>query len=219
MRNLKNAIAVVVVLIVGVRVGIVRAQPVQWPVSAGGNGHYYELEPGGGQDSWADQNSTCMLRTFAGLNGHLATITSEAESQWIVENIFVPHLPHQSVVYLGGWNDGFRDSPGSCQGGQGQLGDWRWITGEPWGHEPWATGEPSVGPGGCTREFVLSYMYNWMTDNGVRNGFNNLEWVYGAAGLWRLVEYDELAVTDGPTSDPPVAVEQRSWGALKAQYR
>ena len=61
-----------------------------------------------------------------GLPGHLATITSAEENQWIVD-------------YLGGaltldhWLVGFQD-----------LNDeWQWVKGEPWSYTNWYPGEPN----------------------------------------------------------------------------
>src|SRR5438874_12307891 len=53
-------------------------QPVQWPVSAGGNGHSYEgiLAPNG--ITWGNAQNNATVR-----GGYLATITSAAENQFV----------------------------------------------------------------------------------------------------------------------------------------
>lgn len=54
---------------------------VQWPVSAGGNGNWYQV------NWWADQyegvTEIAENRIFRGARGHLATLTSEAEWEFV----------------------------------------------------------------------------------------------------------------------------------------
>src|SRR6185312_3421838 len=50
------------------------AQIYQWSVSDGGNGHYFEFVQQ--QLTWSQANAAAQLRTFNGVNGHLATDTS-----------------------------------------------------------------------------------------------------------------------------------------------
>jgi len=106
---------------------LAHSQPVEWPVSEGGNGHYYQLDPS--FRTWTEANSFANSEVWIGLNGHLVTITSVEESDWIFATIGPP---------AGFWTGGFQppDAPEPD-------GDWRWVTGEPWAYTNWAASEPN----------------------------------------------------------------------------
>ena len=65
-----------------------------------------------------------------GVRGHLATITSNEENRWIMENTGVG----EDQVWIGGIQEVPNGGPDS---------DWRWITGEPWEFTNWNSGEPN----------------------------------------------------------------------------
>lgn len=69
---------------------------------------------------WHEAVVLCEL-----LGGHLATITSAEENQFLEQN-----FPQDRVVWLGGTD-------------QQSEGDWRWVTGEPFTFQNWAVNEPS----------------------------------------------------------------------------
>jgi hypothetical protein len=79
------------------------------------NGHSYQRFDT--TTNWTSAKSAC-----ATLGGHLATITSQAENDWIQLNIAVGLLR----VWLGGT----------------QEGSWKWITGESFAYTNWGPGEP-----------------------------------------------------------------------------
>jgi hypothetical protein len=93
-------------------------QAVQWRVEDGGNGHWYQwiAEP----QSWGSAADRC---NSAG--GHLATITSQGENNFVVA---------RGTGWLGG-----RQAPNSCEPGCG----WGWITGEAFSFAPWGQSEPN----------------------------------------------------------------------------
>ena len=64
-----------------------------------------------------------------GMGGHLATITSAEENQWI-KDTFVPLLQANEVILLGAIRDR-------------STAEWRWLTGEPFGYTAWAQGQPN----------------------------------------------------------------------------
>ena len=97
------------------------------------NGHSYQRF-----DTALDWNSA--KTACAVLGGHLATITSQAENEWIYGNLMSGTI---SPSWVGG-----TDSV--------QEGVWKWITGEPWSYTNWSTGEPN----GLTLENCL-----WMYGN------------------------------------------------------
>ena len=66
----------------------------------------------------------------AAAGGHLATITSPEENQWVLDT-FVSRLQGNLSLWLGGT----KDNPTQA---------WTWITGEPFTFTAWGTNEPSV---------------------------------------------------------------------------
>lgn len=198
-----------------------KAQPLEWPVSEGGNGHFYQLVIDSPNKSWLEDHLSSLTLGFNGWPGHLATITSAVENAWIMTHLFDPNLPSDSVVYLGGWNDGFVGAP-EClvrlDNPCAPLGDWHWITGETWNYAAWAYGEPNIEvESGRTIEFALSYLYHWAGSLG----FNNLTFEYAMTRrtVAHVVEYDGLPASDLPPLNHPIPVEADTWGRVKALYR
>src|SRR5262249_45206706 len=71
-----------------------RGMPVQWPT----NGHYYDLILT--NITWQDALADASSNSFLGLPGHLATITSSAESDFILANFATGS--ESSFAWLGG---------------------------------------------------------------------------------------------------------------------
>ncbi|MBU8869459.1 MAG: hypothetical protein KOO60_01175 [Gemmatimonadales bacterium] len=198
------------------------AEPIEWPVSEGGNGHYYEtIICSSDTLSWKHAFLSTQGLSHEGQGGHLATITSATENSWIVNTLLGQSGITNAVIYLGGWNDGFVGEEPFYN--NYPIGSWRWITGENWAFEDWAPEEPSTADGILMAEFALSMFHQY--DEG-RMGWNNLRFEY-----WDrpetdpqhtrayIVEFDGYAVTDQPPLDHVVAVENCSWGSLKSLYR
>src|SRR5262245_38901227 len=99
-----------------------------WP----GNGHYYRIVEQ--TTSWQETRRLAESMMFLGVQGHLASITSEAE------NMFVTTRLGDTV---GAWLGG-KQLPSSSE----PAGGWRWITGEPWVYTNWDAGEPNNAYGG-----------------------------------------------------------------------
>lgn len=59
------------------------ANEVYWPE----NGHIYEYVPVSGNINWVNANTAAQARTNGGLNGYLATITSEAENTFVAARL------------------------------------------------------------------------------------------------------------------------------------
>ena len=83
---------------VGVIPTISDAQPIGWYASDGGNNHSYEYVMAAGIP-WDDARAAAEARTFEGVPGHLVTITSVEESD------FLQFLSTQWLygAWLGGW--------------------------------------------------------------------------------------------------------------------
>ncbi|MCK5114946.1 MAG: PEP-CTERM sorting domain-containing protein [Phycisphaerae bacterium] len=97
------------------------------PVYYSGNGSYYELLDS--QTTWWDANTAASGLSYAGRPGHLATITSADENQFILDTF----SPHQ--VPYGFWL-GANDVA--------VEGEWRWVTG-PEAGTLFSLGRTSVG--------------------------------------------------------------------------
>lgn len=123
------------------------------------NGHYYQAiySP----LSWHDARDYC-----AGLDGHLVTISSDAENQFVYEMLRWSWLGATDEV---------------------SEGNWLWVTGEPWEYENWAPGEPNnccppeyCGGDSCTPENFLGFWGDPYTGewNDVPYGVSNFicEW-------------------------------------------
>jgi len=103
--------------------------PVQW--TSDGNGHYYELFLND-YITWTDANSAANAKTYNGMPGHLATLTSQEE------NAFVFNLGDVGCFWLGGFQPADFD-----EATQGVDKGWQWVTGEAWAYTNWALNEPS----------------------------------------------------------------------------
>jgi hypothetical protein len=95
-------------------------------------GHYYQRIDV--SHNWDVAKSEAESLVFRGASGHLATITSQEEQDFIATNV-MPSAPWPEVRY---WLGGYQPS-GSAEPG----GNWSWITGEPWSYTHWAPGEPN----------------------------------------------------------------------------
>jgi len=94
----------------------------QWPISEGGNGHWYAVIPQ--WVSWHEADSLAKGIGIRGATGHLATVTSFEENTFILSNILVKAWPE--AFWLGGFS----------------AGPWEWVTGEPFIYTNWAEGYP-----------------------------------------------------------------------------
>ena len=108
-----------------VRIDNVRySVPVQWA----DNGHWYEQIDL--QTTWLNANDIANSMEFNGLQGHLATITSEAENSFISTYV----VNASNSVRVGGYQLSMEEEPD---------GLWAWVTGEAWEYTNWESGEPN----------------------------------------------------------------------------
>lgn len=144
------------------------ADPVQWPT----NGHWYELvEPSGGLN-WDGADQAARARMWLGIPGHLATITSQEEQD------FVAALLGSANCWLAGYQDPTSSPPAA---------DWHWQTSEPWSYTNWQPGEPNDYYGAGVESCLQ--IYNFGKWNDVRCIENNSY----------LVEYDGLVSVEPTT--------------------
>ena len=110
----------------------------KWDVPSGGNGHHYELVPT--SVTWFVANAAANSSSFYGVQGHLVTVTSQAEMDFIVNTFPTPS-------FFGPWM-GLHDPQGD--------NTFEWVTGEPLVYTNWEpiTGEPSTLTEQCGHWFL-----------------------------------------------------------------
>jgi hypothetical protein len=83
-----------------------------------GNGHLYEVVNNGSSISWDDASTLATGRTMNGATGYLATVTTQAENDYLVERL-------QGDGWFGASDAGSEN-------------DWQWVTGPEAGTSFWA---------------------------------------------------------------------------------
>ncbi|MHB1000345.1 MAG: lectin-like protein [Armatimonadota bacterium] len=121
------------------------------------NGHYYKIIKPSTGITWTDANISAMRMKFNSTRGHLATLTSARESDFIVRRILDDKVVY--TYWLGGYQQNGSDEP---------SGGWQWVTGEKWNFINWAPNEPS---NGINRENTLE-----MRPDGLWNDRYGNEW-------------------------------------------
>lgn len=133
-------------------------------------GHAYELVAA--SLSWSNARAAAAARSYFGVSGHLATVTSAAEQS------FIATIATNKQAWLGALQPAGSAEPG---------GGFTWITGEPFVYTNWRSGEPNnANPTGI--EDTLYY-----TSTGTWNDISAD--VVDAAVTFYLVEYDNAANT------------------------
>jgi hypothetical protein len=158
------------------------------PVLNPANGHYYDIITGQHGITWIQANSAAQSLTYNDLPGHLVTITSQVEQDFINAN-FGSNFAH-SNYFLGGIQP-----PGSPE----PAGGWTWVTGEPWSYTNWEPDSPGNGYGGDDGIHPQGYPENAIETyhaNGDWNDFPSDVSEYGRDGY--IVEWDTA-------NQPPVA--------------
>src|SRR5207244_9782682 len=122
-----------------VMLGLVTSGVPVWaePVLNPANGHYYEAVSQSQGIGWSAARSAASRETFKGMPGHLVTIGSAQENQFLVDQF--PQAV-RGYFWLGGFQP--RDILDPAAG-------WQWVTGEPWSYTHWNESEPNdyEGPG------------------------------------------------------------------------
>lgn len=102
------------------------------------NGHYYEALRFG--TPWEFARDDAASRSYLGLSGHLVTITSASENDFVYGSVYPAAFFASSSgtrfewVWLGGFQ-----LPGSIE----PSGGWGWVTGESFSYSNWDPGQPS----------------------------------------------------------------------------
>ena len=126
-----------------------------WEKGKGGNGHVYAVFEGGdAAKTWEDAQAFCTK-----LGGHLVTITSEAERDFVRDSLLEGDKFSRNFYWLGGKN------VDTTLGGS-----FDWVTGEPTDYTNWNTWQYDTGGG--VYETRSEPLDGWATG-------------YGYMGIWR----------------------------------
>jgi hypothetical protein len=159
----------------------------QWKTSDGGNDHWYCIMPV--RQTWQQSRNQAASMERDGQPGYLATVTSQAESDFILDHIIsgVQNPSNLCQFYMGGfWNDAI----------------WYWYTGEDFDYTHWTSGEPN----NIGTETVVT-TWGSFSPNRPEGYWNNS---IPTAQLWSIMEWggtsalppSEYAITgavDGPS--------------------
>lgn len=104
--------------------------PSIWSVSDGGNGHSYQIVTVPWGLTWEEAKKTAEKS-----GGYLATITSQAENNFIYKLI----CKNKALWLI----DVSGNGCGPWIGGYKTEGTWKWSTGEKFKYVNWASGEPN----------------------------------------------------------------------------
>jgi hypothetical protein len=125
---------------------VVGNYPVQWKVSEGGNGHWYDQRIWTGPKAIIDISASYVAQ----IGAHAVTITSPSENEFVYRAVHsrISGATHDGYSILGGYQD-----PGASDYSE-PSGGWRWVTGEPMAYMNWGPGLPD---NCCVGESVLQY--------------------------------------------------------------
>ena len=130
------------------------------PVLNPSNGHYYDYIAGVTDFDSAKLAAEGM--SYLGSQGHLATIADAAENSFLSATF-------GERAWIGAYQD-FGD-PSYAE----PLGGWVWVTGEPWTHDAWATGEPN--DSGANEHYAETFSNGAWNDQPV-GGNNTVQGFY-----------------------------------------
>lgn len=172
-------VALATLIGVGVAGSVVSAESVN-----PSNGNSYEVVSTG-SITWHAARAAAASMELGGplCAGHLATVTSQAESDFLVNEFGGAAL---NLKWLGGFQNPAGTEPD---------GGWEWITGETWDYTNWGGLEPNNANG---NEDALVLFFGNGTWNDAPENF-----LYGAGGGY-VVEFEcrQVAIDIKPGSDP-----------------
>ena len=125
------------------------------PVRDPQNDHWYQAVSVPGGLHWLDAKKRAEAMIYQGRRGHLVTLTSAAEAQWVVD-----HFP--DAVKASYWLGGFQNP--AAPDYREPDGGWQWVTGEPWSFTRWNHGlyqEPNDAPPGHEDYLTFAGEGNW----------------------------------------------------------
>lgn len=167
-------------------------QLVQWTTASGGNGHWYRylspvsiFEP----FSFATAKSAAEASTYNGLQGYLATITSQAEQDFI-------NGAFSYLVGFGGTGTAWLGASDAAT-----EGEWRWLGGPEAGqlvsYTNWRPGHPVAAAGFENYDLLALSIFG---GSPTTYGWVSVEQSGGALGY--IIEYGNGPVTTVPEPGP-----------------
>ena len=163
------------------------------------NGHYYEIQSC--TSTWEGARDFAAARTFMGTEGHLATVSSQAENDFI----FNVAMGGSGVAWLGGFQEGAT----AVDNG------WLWVTGELFSYTNWLLpDEPNDSPNMGEELGAEDCLTIW--DDGSGPGtWNDRDCVEPLASC--IIEYEPTANGTPPPSGPIVIIPTMGqWGMIVA---
>lgn len=168
-----------------------QAEPIQW-VS---NGHWYDVVDASAIN-WLEANAVASTKQFNGLKGHLVTITSEAENQFLI-NSFGANLGDR-------WIGGFQ-----AEGAPEPNGGWTWVTGEIWQYTNWAAGEPN-NAGGNENATIFTGAALWND----KDASDNAHWIPGYVIEYEPTLFERIEELESQIMDLQEDLEEHSHNYL-----
>lgn len=106
---------------------------IEWKVSEGGNGHFYEAVLAPSTINWQTARDDAISK-----GGDLASIASSAENEFVFSLIdSVEYWAFTGAHNYGPWIGGYQIDNTSEP-----AGNWAWTDGTPWGYTSWAVSQP-----------------------------------------------------------------------------
>ena len=130
--NSRTSTALIALSLIATVAGAQSTQPVEWKVSEGGNGHWYQGVRRESFMTWSEAKQQALAAS-----GGLLSVGTQAESEWVFANVVA-----DSRLWA-------MDGPyivGPWLGGRGASGLWRWDDGTPWSYAAWLPGEGPPSP-------------------------------------------------------------------------
>lgn len=134
--------------------------PSQWTISSGGNGHFYDRVAPPEGVTWTEARDEATASTFLGESGHLVTVNSEEEWNFIIETF------PQDWTWIG-------------LSDEAQEGTFQWVTGEPLTFTRWIPGEPNNSGG--IEDYVFYQRSSGLDGDFGWNDFPNYRNVFTSA--------------------------------------
>jgi hypothetical protein len=121
--------------------------PIRWDAHPDGKEHFYEVVVAE-QMSWQEAQRLAESKRYRGIQGQAASITSSQEQEFVltVLQTYLGRSYTEAAVWIGGTKE---------------AGQWRWVTGEPWGYTNWDPGQPSHSGPTDRNEYLLEMYWNY----------------------------------------------------------
>ncbi|RLA24803.1 MAG: hypothetical protein DRQ62_04345 [Gammaproteobacteria bacterium] len=198
--------------------GVVSADPVKWA----DNGHYYEIINDVPSMSWEEARDWAFELNYTNdagqlYNGHLATITSAQENDFI-ESLPLNHS-NDVAYFLGGYQTPTTNEATLAD----RKADWHWVTDEEWTYTSWRYNAPNNGvpnnflilPDTQSEEYLIyipardppAYLPfaskdpgGW--DDARTDTFTDEDSAYSYGISWLIVEYEPANAPDPGVENP-----------------